>query len=480
MTTAQILVVDDDQAIRILMEALLESAGYQVILASGGEEALTCAARVEPDLAIVDLRMAGMDGLTLLEHLLRLYPGLLVLMLTAHGTIAHAVEAIHKGAYDFLAKPFDTTDLLTRIAKALEVRRLKREVARLQTLVQERTHFEHIITGSAKMHQILRQVAQIAGTDATVCLYGESGTGKELIAKALHMASRRAPAPFVAINCGAIPEGLLENELFGHVQGAFTGADRAKRGLLQQAHSGTLFLDEVGDLPTALQVKLLRVLQEREFYAVGAEQPTKVDLRLVAATNRDLGQAVADGTFRADLYYRLHVIPIVLPPLRERRDDIPLLAQHFLERYSQGLAKEVQGFTPAALHCLLAYAWPGNIRELANVVERAVVLTTHPMITPELFLLEERPDSSEPFPVSVPPVADDRSGEGTSSHSVLGTLEQVRDACERAYLVQVLTATQGTVSRAAVLAGIHRGPFYKLLQKYALDPEAFRKGTNPT
>ena len=480
MTTTQILVVDDEQNLRTLIEALLESAGYGVILASGGEAALAHAAAAEPDLAIVDLRMPGMDGLTLLEHLLRLHPELPVLMLTAHGTVAHAVEAMQKGAYDFVTKPFDSTDLLTRIAKALEVQRLKREVARLQILVQDHAHFAHIITRSAKMQQVLRQVEQIASTDTTVCLYGESGTGKELIAKALHMASHRASAPFVAINCGAIPEGLLENELFGHEKGAFTGAERAKRGLLQQAHSGTLFLDEVGELPALLQVKLLRVLQEREFYAVGAEQPIKVDLRLIAATNRDLGQAVAAGTFRADLYYRLHVIPVVLPPLRERRDDILLLAQYFLERYSQALDKEVQGFTAPALQRLLAYAWPGNVRELANVVERAVVLTTRHLITPDLFLLEERPESPVLLPPANLPSPEHQSEGGVAPRPVLQTLEQARAACERDYLVQVLTATQGTVSRAAVLTGMYRSAFYKLLQKYALDPEAFRKGTSST
>src|SRR5712691_2460782 len=439
MPTAQILVVDDELKLPIVMKALLERAGYQAILASGGEEALARAAAVEPDLAIVDLRMPGMDGLTLLEHLLRLHPELPVLMLTGHGTVTHAVKAMQKGAYDFITKPFDSADLLTRIAKALEVQRLKREVARLQILVQDHAHFAHIITRNAKMQQVLRQVEQIASPDTTVCLYGESGTGKELIAKALHMASRRASAPFVAINCGAIPEGLLENELFGHVQGAFTGADRAKLGLLQQAHSGTLFLDEVGELPALLQVKLLRVLQEREFYAVGAEQPTKVDLRLVAATNRDLGQAVTAGTFRADLYYRLHVIPVVLPPLRERRDDIPLLAQYFLERYSQALDKEVQGFTTPAQQCLLAYTWPGNVRELANVVERAVVLTTRPLITPELFLLEAKPDSPEPFSPAIPPSTEHHNEEDAAPRPVLETIEQTRAACERTYLVHVLT-----------------------------------------
>jgi two-component system response regulator GlrR len=458
MTAAQILVVDDEQNIRTLLEAVLESAGYRVVLAAGGEEALACATEVIPDLALVDLRMPGMDGLTLLDHLLQLCPDLPVLMLTAHGSIAHAVTAMQKGACDFLSKPFDSTAVLARIAKALEVQRLKREVVRLQTLVQERAHFDHIITGNAKMHQVLRQVAQVASTDATVCIYGESGTGKELVAQALHLASHRSTGPFVAINCGAIPEGLLENELFGHVQGAFTGAERIKRGLLQQAHGGTLLLDEVGELPAPLQVKLLRVLQEREFYAVGAEQPTKVDLRLVAATNRDLSQAVAAGTFRADLYYRLHVIPVVLPPLRERRDDIPLLAQHFLQRYSQALDKKVQGFTPPALQQLQAYAWPGNVRELANVVERAVIMTTSPLITPELFLLEDKPERVAPPTAADPPSTDHHGGAGTTPRPVLETLEQARAACERSYLVHVLRATQGTVSRGAGLAGRPPGP----------------------
>ena len=430
---------------------------------------------MEPDLAIVDLRMPGIDGLTLLEHLLRLHPELPVLMLTAHGTIAHAVEAMQKGAYDFLAKPFDSTDLLIRIAKALEVHRLKREVVRLQTLVQERTHFAHIITRSAKMQQVLRQVEEDRQHR-----YHRLPVRRKRHRQRTHrqgVAHGQPPglSPFIAINCGAIPEGLLENELFGHVQGAFTGAEHAKRGLLQQAHNGTLLLDEVGELPALLQVKLLRVLQEREFYAVGAEQPTTVDLRLIAATNRDLGQAVAAGTFRADLYYRLHVIPVVLPPLRERRDDIPLLAQYFLERYSRARGKEVQGFTPAASQRLLAYAWPGNVRELANVVERAVVLTTRPLITPEPLLLGETLDRSAAIPAPVPPVTDSQVKEDASPRLVLETLEQARAACERAYLVQVLTATHGIVSRAAVLAGMYRGPFYKLLQKYAIEPEAFRQ-----
>src|SRR5215813_7956254 len=387
MAGAKILVVDDDPGLRTLMKVRLEAAGYRVTLAEEGVEALARAAEEVYEIAIVDLKMDGMDGITLLEKLLGVYPALPVIILTAHGTIASAVEATKKGAYDYLTKPFDPKDLLHRLEKALEVRRLKGEVERLRSLVQERYHFDNIVASSEKMQQILRQVAQIAATDSTVCLYGESGTGKELIARAVHVASRRGSEPFVAINCGAISEGLLENELFGHIKGAYTGADRTKSGLLQQAESGTLFLDEIGELPLSLQVKFLRVLQEREFYPVGASQPTRVDIRLVVATNHDLARAVALGKFREDLYYRVHVVPIFLPPLRERPEDIPLLAQHFLQKFSREMAKEVGGFTPDALQRLMLYDWPGNVRGLANVVERAVVLSTQGTISSDLLLL---------------------------------------------------------------------------------------------
>jgi len=454
MAGAKILVVDDDPGLRTLMKVRLEAAGYRVTLAEEGVEALARAAEEVYEIAIVDLKMDGMDGITLLEKLLGVYPALPVIILTAHGTIASAVEATKKGAYDYLTKPFDPKDLLHRLEKALEVRRLKGEVERLRSLVQERYHFDNIVASSEKMQQILRQVAQIAATDSTVCLYGESGTGKELIARAVHVASRRGSEPFVAINCGAISEGLLENELFGHIKGAYTGADRTKSGLLQQADGGTLFLDEIGELPLSLQVKFLRVLQEREFYPVGASQPTRVDIRLVVATNHDLARAVALGKFREDLYYRVHVVPIFLPPLRERPEDIPLLAQHFLQQFSQEVGKEIQGFAPDAFQQLMLYDWPGNIRELANVVERAVVLSTHGTITSDLLLLGSREVQSprcEPL-----------------------KLKEAREQFEKAYLVQVLTTVKGNVSRAAELAGKDRAEFYKLLRKYALDPGAFK------
>jgi two-component system response regulator GlrR len=449
-----ILVVDDDQGLLTLMKIRLEAAGYKAIVSESGEQAMAREPDDLYDMAIVDLRLNGMNGMTLMERLLHVHPHLPVIILTAHGTIASAVEATKKGAYDYLTKPFDPKDLLHRIEKALEVRKLRGEVEQLRSLVRERYHPDNIIASSEKMHFVLRQVAQIAVTDSTVCLYGESGTGKELIAKSIHAMSPRARNPFVAINCGAIPEGLLENELFGHVKGAYTGANQVHRGLLRQAHGGTLFLDEIGELSPALQVKFLRVLQEQEFYPLGAGQPTKVDFRLIAATNQDLWGSVAVGKFREDFYYRIHVIPVMLPPLRERQEDIPLLAHHFLQRFAQTVHKEVKGFSPAAMQQLMLYQWPGNVRELANVVERAVVLATDPLITPDILLLGRQstnPRKLEPM-----------------------LFKEARAAFERAYLMQVLTATRGNVSRAAELSGRHRAEFYKLLRKYELDPASFK------
>lgn len=457
MAGEHLLVVDDDDGLLTLMQIRLTSAGYRTTLAHSGETALARAREGHYDLAILDLRLGDMDGLTLLEALLRLHPQLPVIILTAHGSIASAVEATKRGAYDYLTKPLDAKAFLHCLAKALEVRHLKGEVARLQTLVHDRYDLDNIIATSAAMKQVIRQAVQVAATDSIVCIFGESGTGKELIAKAMHAASRRAQGPFVAINCGAIPEGLLENELFGHVRGAYTGADRSYKGLIQQAEGGTLFLDEIGELPASLQVKLLRVLQEYAFYPLGAGQPTKVDIRFITATNRDLHQAVKDGHFREDLYYRIHVIPLTLPPLRARQEDIPLLAQHFLQQVAQQMHKTMHGFTPEAMQRLMLYQWPGNVRELGNVVERAVVLAPDAYITPDLLLLG--------------------SPSQQSSARVFVSLKEAQEDLERTYLVQVLIATRGNVSRAATLAGKYRGEFYKLLHKHAIDPEAFREAS---
>src|SRR5262247_249997 len=416
MAEEHILVVDDDPGLLTLMQTRLEAAGYGTTLVETGEEALALASARERayDLAIIDLKMADVDGLTLLQELLRLHPHLPVIILTAHGTISSAVEATKLGAYDYLTKPFDAKDLLHRIDKALEVGRLKGEVARLRNIVSERYHFDHIVASSTQMQQVLHQVSQIAATDSIVCLYGESGTGKELIAKTIHTVSHRSQGPFVAVNCGAIPEGLLENELFGHVKGAYTGADQLHRGLLRQADGGTLFLDEIAELAPLLQVKLLRVLQEHEFYPVGGERTTRVDFRLITATNQDLWSAVKAGKFREDLYYRIHVIPIFLPPLRERREDIPLLAHHFLQRFSHEMHKKIQGFTPEVMQFLMLHDWPGNVRELANVIQRAVVLAPHDLITPDLLLLGREVPHTPCYK--------------------LGSLKEVQEGSERAYL----------------------------------------------
>lgn len=387
MAREKILVVDDDRGLLTLMKARLEAADYDVLLAGGGEDALALAQEEIFNAAVVDLKMEGMDGITLLEHLLAIQPNLPVILLTAYGTIAGAVEATKKGAYDFLTKPFEAKDLLYRLRKAMEVRRLKVEVDRLRSLVRERYHFDGIVATSEKMQQILAQVAQIAPTDSTVCLYGESGTGKELIAKAVHMSSARSQGPFVAINCGAIPEGLLESEFFGYMKGAFTGANRSKQGLLEQANGGTLFMDEIAELSPALQVKLLRVFQEYQFYPVGGVKPINVDLRVIAATNQDLWKAISEGRFREDLFYRIHVIPIYLPPLRDRMEDAPLLAHHFLRLFSKDMNKKLTGFSPEAMQRLMLHRWPGNVRELANVVERAVALSTEGEITGDRLLL---------------------------------------------------------------------------------------------
>jgi len=454
MAGERILVVDDDQGLLTLMRMRLEAAGYKVIMAEGAEQALSREQDDPCDVAIVDLKLHGINGIALLEKLLRRHPHLPVIILTAHGSIASAVEATKKGAYDYLTKPFDPKDLLHRIEKAIEVRQLRGEVEQLRTLVRERYDPGNIIASSDKMQHILRQVAQIAVTDSTVCLYGESGTGKELIGKSVHAMSRRARGPFVAINCGAIPEGLLENELFGHVKGAYTGADQVQRGLLRQADGGTLFLDEIGELPHALQVKFLRVLQEQEFYPLGAGQPMRTNFRLIAATNQDLWEAVCKGRFREDLYYRIHVIPVVLPPLRERPEDIPLLAHHFLQHFAHAVHKGIKGFSSEVLQLLMAYQWPGNVRELANVVERAVVLATEDLITPDLILLGKQP--------SQPP------------HAKLSRFKDARAAFERTYLIQILTATRGNVSRAAELSGRHRAEIYRLLRKYGLEPTSFK------
>jgi two-component system response regulator GlrR len=393
------------------------------------------------------------DGITLMEELHLISPDLPVIILTAHSSIESAVEAMRRGAYTYLSKPFDARELSLHVNRALENSRLTTEVNRLKGLLAERYDFKNIVARSAIMQQVLEAVARIAQIDSTVHIYGESGTGKELIARAIHLASPRKEKSFVAINCAALPENLLESELFGHEKGAFTGAVKNSRGLFAQAHEGTLFLDEIGDMPPSLQVKLLRVLQERQFYPVGSEQPVSVDVRIVVATNKNLEELVRQELFREDLFYRIHVIPIELPPLRERREDIPLLADYFLKKFSTQMEKKVLRLAPAAVQRLMLHEWPGNVRELENTIEYAVAMTTQDVISEDLIL----------------------RGKGGDVEEVLKPFKDARDDFEKWYLVRLLELNQGNVSSAAIMAGRYRADLYILLKKHGITPGNFKK-----
>jgi two-component system NtrC family response regulator len=369
-----ILVVDDDDSLRRVMEYTLRDEGYDVVTAATGPEGLEAFRHHPVDLVLSDVRMPEMDGLDLLARIRAMQPDLPVVLLTAHGTISSAVEAMKLGAFDYLTKPFDRERLKTTVSKGLQMAALASENRQLRQVVAERFSFASMIAGSRAMRAVTDTAARVAQTDTTVLLEGESGTGKELLAKAIHFHSNRARGPFVTINCGAIPEQLLESELFGHRRGSFTGAVADKKGKFEAADRGTIFLDEIGELPLMLQVKILRVLQEREIDKIGDTRPIKVDARVIAATNRDLEKMIADGAFRDDLYYRLAVVSIRVPPLRERADDIPLLVDYFLDKHVERLNKPRPDVDKGVYAAFNRHSWPGNIRELENVIERALVL----------------------------------------------------------------------------------------------------------
>jgi two-component system response regulator GlrR len=454
MASRKILVVDDDKNLIELVKMRLESAGYEVTAALKEEDAIETLQGQTFDLSIVDLQLVHQDGISLMEDFHLILPEMPVIILTAYGSIESAVEAMKRGAYSYLTKPFDPGDLLLQIERALENRRLTSEIDRLKGLLEERYDFSNIVAKSGKMQRVLEVVSRIAKTDSTVFIHGESGTGKELIAKAIHLASERKDKSFVAINCAALPETLLESELFGHEKGAFTGAIRSKKGLFTQAHEGTIFLDEIGDMPLSTQGKLLRVLQEQQFYPVGSEKPIEVNVRVIVATNKNLEDHVKQGLFREDLFYRIHVIPVFLPPLRERKEDIPPLVEYFLKRFSQQMKKEVKGLTPMAMQRLMLYDWPGNVRELENILEYAVAMTNHNVITEE-FILQTKaaliPDET------------------------LKPLKEARDTFEKSYLIHLLQICRGNVSKAAKLAGKYRADFYELLKKHDLKTGEFKK-----
>jgi two-component system, NtrC family, response regulator GlrR len=467
MAKGRILVVDDNPNLLELIRMRLESADYDVTAIGDEAEAVKAIRDKLFDLCIVDLMLANGDGLALMDEFRGINPDVPTIILTAHGSIQSAVEAMRRGAYSYLTKPFEPSDLLLQIDRALENRKLNYEIKRLKDIINERYDFANIIARSGKMRAVLDVVSRIAKLDSTVHIHGESGTGKELIAKAIHLASDRKDKPFVALNCAALPESLLESELFGHEKGAFTGAVKSTRGLFTQAHGGTLFLDEIGDMPRATQSKLLRVLQERQFYPVGSEVPFEVDVRVIVATNKDLEDQVRKGLFRDDLFYRIHVIPVNLPALRERKDDIVPLLDHFLKKYSEHMKKEIKRLTPEALRKLMLHDWPGNVRELENTIEYAVAMTQSDTVT-EDYILQGKTLTADRAPSLLQETYDEPS-------SGLKPLKDARDAFERDYLVHVLSMTEGNVSQAAKLAGKYRADFYDLLKKHDLKAHEFKK-----
>jgi two-component system response regulator GlrR len=445
MSKARVLIVDDDPDILRLLTFRLEGADYTVESADSAERALARLSVATPQLVITDLRMSGMDGMALFENIHKSNPALPVIILTAHGTIPDAVAATQRGVFGYLTKPFDSKELLQQVEKAVAVSGSRGE----QT--GETDWRAEIITRSLALESILGKAKLVAGSDASVLVRGESGTGKELLARAIHRASPRAAKAFVAINCGAIPEQLLESELFGHMKGSFTGAARDYKGLFQAAEGGTVFLDEIGDMPLPLQVKLLRVLQDKEIRPIGTTQSSPVDVRIISATHRNLEEAIKAGTFREDLYYRLNVVAFALPALSERREDIPVLASHFLAQLAERYKKTLNGFASEAMEILVKASWPGNVRELYNVIEQAVALSTTSIITPALVESAMRGQSGE-----------------------LSSFESARSEFERDYLAKLLKITGGNVTQAARLAKRNRTEFYKLLQRHHLDPKLFK------
>lgn len=451
-TPERILVVDDEEHMLALFESVLGKEGYIIARAASGEEALSLLATMECDLVIADLRLPGIDGLELLHKVKALHTHLPYVLLTAHGTVQSAVAAMKEGAYDYLTKPVDIDELKLAVKKALEMRRLTREVEQLRAQAAGHPGFPRIIGHSKPMRALLQQVRLVADSDSTILLQGESGTGKELIARAIHQHSSRHAQPFVTVDCGAVSESLLESELFGYVKGAFTGALTNKRGLWEEAHTGTLLLDEIGDVTLAFQSKLLRVLQEREIRPVGSTKHIPVDVRVVTATNKDLKQQVAAGRFREDLYYRLAVVPLMIPPLRERREDIPLLVEHFLTQHAERSGQARKRVSPATLQRLMDWPWPGNVRELEHVIERAVLLSPGSEIQPESLVLEQ---------VVSPSAA-------TLTPQTVDQARALLDTVERDKLRVALEKARQNRSQAAKLLGISRSTLYEKLKRYRL------------
>jgi len=448
-----LLVVDDDPSILKVLKMRLESEGYAVMTSMDTASAEKHVRTAEFDLAVVDLKLAGGNGIELMKTLREISPDLPVIILTAHGTVTSAVEAMKQGAYTYLTKPFDNRELLVQIKNGIEMAALNKEVKRLRTIVDHNSESENIIGQSAEIKKVLELVKLTAKTYANVYIHGESGVGKGVIARAIHRTSDRKEKPFVAINCSAIPESLLESELFGFEKGAFTGAVTAKKGLLVQAQGGVVFLDEIADIPLAMQGKLLKALDEKEFYPLGAQKTVKIDVRIISASNRAIEGEVEKGTFRSDLFYRIHVIPLEIPPLRKRKEDIPLLVNFFLQKHAAKMKKGSKNLSPSAMQKLMLYSWPGNIRELENTVECAVAMCTKTNVTEEFIIIPE----------------------SKTKEISLMTFKEAKEDFEKNYLMQLLEISRGNISKAAELAGKYRSDIYELLEKHRLSLNDFRQ-----
>jgi len=448
MEKKTVLLVDDDLDILKLLSMRLKATGYNVVAVDNGEKAMIQVSLVKPAVVVTDLRMGGMDGMTLFNALHKVNSSLPVIIMTAHGTIPEAVEATKQGVFGFLAKPFDSKQLLSQIEKAVAINSAYVED---EPTIKDDKWRKEIITCSSNMEELLGHARLLSQSDTSVFIHGESGTGKELLAQAIHNASTRHDQNFVAVNCAAIPENLLESELFGHTKGSFTGAAANYEGLFQAADKGTVFLDEIGDMPLNLQVKLLRVLQERQVRPVGSTKSVPVDVRIISATHCDIDKEMETGNFREDLYYRLNVVTLEIPSLCDRREDIPLLAKHFLKELTEQTKKKVKSFAPDALELLMTAKWPGNVRQLKNVVEQSFALTTTPVVPARLVLKALRGKSGEIMP-----------------------LTEAKKRFERDYLTKLLQLTSGNVTQAARLANRNRTEFYKLLHRHHLEPSEFK------
>jgi DNA-binding NtrC family response regulator len=446
--SARIVVADDEEMARRSLGELLTQDGYDVLLAADGEEALAHISQAAPDILLTDLKMPRLDGEELLRRVRAGYPDVAVIIMTAHGTIASAVKALRAGAEDYLTKPIDVEELEHLLAAVLNRRRLVAETRLLRERLDDKYRFENIIGRSPTMLEVFRLVQQVAPSQASVLITGESGTGKELIAQAIHQRSPRREAPFVKVSCAALPETLLESELFGHERGAFTGAVARRPGRFELAAGGTIFLDEIGDVPLGMQVKLLRFMQERQFERLGGNQTQTVDVRVIAATHRDLPALIAEGKFREDLYYRLNVVEIPLPPLRSRTEDIPLLTEMFVRRYAEANGKRVEGLTPAALAALMGSPWPGNVRQLEHAIERAIILAHGPKLDLDLF--------------PALPQADERAPSTDGPHVPGSSMDDL----ERDAIIRTMESVGGSVSRAAAILKISPRTIQYKMKRY--------------